>query len=150
MAHFLEKSAKNVTIGSVRGTIFLTRGPYFDTRRLYFDSFLKLRARPAEPVVHFGSLSGRMSEKCHKWDSTWTPNGDISRTFFQKVNQSASLAPQAWPGALKSYQNKAYRCQNTVPGSLKWRPRVSKCSNRGSKIRSQNHTQENNISSPKI
>ena len=61
--------------------------------------------------------------------------------FFQKVSQSAPLAPQARPGAPKSFQNKDYGCQTTDPGSSKWRLRVSKCSPRGSEIRSKNHTQ---------
>ena len=66
-------------------------------------------------------------------------------TFFQKVSQSAPLAPQAWTGAPTSYQNEVHGCQNTGPGSSRWRPRVSKCSPRCSKIRSQNHTQEKNL-----
>jgi len=39
--------------------ILMTREPYFETRELLVGSFLELRARPAEPVGHFGSRSGK-------------------------------------------------------------------------------------------
>ena len=41
----------------------MTLGPYFETRGLGFGSFLELRDRPAEPVGHFGSLSGKRCDK---------------------------------------------------------------------------------------
>ena len=56
----------------------MTRGSYFDTRALYFGSFLELRARPAEPVGHFGSLSGKRYEKGHKWTSNWSSKGILN------------------------------------------------------------------------
>ena len=60
----------------------MTRGSYFDTRGLHFGSFLDLRARPAEPVGHFGSLSGKRCEKGHKWTSNWTSKWDGFRYIF--------------------------------------------------------------------
>ena len=67
------------------------------------------------------------------WRSSWRSICDLLHTFFQKVSQSAPLAPQVWPGGSKSYQNGAHGCQNTNPGSSKRRPRVSKCSPRARK-----------------
>ena len=64
------------------GAILMTRGPYFDTRALHFGSFLELRARPAEPVGHFGSLSGKRCEKGHKWRSNWSSKWHVFRYIF--------------------------------------------------------------------
>ena len=41
----------------------MTRGRYFETHELLVGSFLELRARPAETVGHFGSLSGKKVRK---------------------------------------------------------------------------------------
>ena len=62
--------------------ILMTRGPYFETHELLVSTFLELRGRPAEPVGHFGSLSGKRCEKCHKWTSNWTSKWDGFRYIF--------------------------------------------------------------------
>ena len=59
----------------------MTRGSYFDTRGLHFGSLLHLRARPAEPVGHFGSLSGKKCEKVTNGPPIGFPNGMVFITF---------------------------------------------------------------------
>ena len=68
-------------IRTLSAAILMTQGPYFETHELFFGSFLELRARPAKPVGHFGSLSGKRSEKSHKWRSNWRSKWDIFNTF---------------------------------------------------------------------
>ena len=62
--------------------ILMTRGPYFETHELLFSGFLELRARPAEPVGHFGSLSGKRCETNHKWRSNWSSKWDVFQYIF--------------------------------------------------------------------
>ena len=62
--------------------IFMTWGPHFETHELFFGSFLELRARPAKPVGHFGSLSGKMCEASHKWRSNWRSKWDVFQYIF--------------------------------------------------------------------
>ena len=59
--------------------ISMTRGTYFGTHELLFGSFLELRARAAEPVGHFGSLSGK---RCKKKVTNGGPTGAPRGTFF--------------------------------------------------------------------
>ena len=64
-------------VGCIRtrsAAILMTRGPYSETHELLFGSFLEFRARPAEPVGHFGSLFGKRYEKHNKWRSTGAQN----------------------------------------------------------------------------
>ena len=61
----------------------MTRGPYFETHELLVGSFLELRARPAEPVGHFGSLSGKRYETNHKWKSKSSSEWDVLQYIFE-------------------------------------------------------------------
>ena len=64
-SHFPGCDFGSIILGRARcirthsAAILMTRGPYFKTHELLFGSFLGLRARPVEPVGHFGSLSGK-------------------------------------------------------------------------------------------
>ena len=62
--------------------ILMTWGPYFETHELLFGSFLELLARPAEPVGHFGSLSGKRCKQSHKWRSNWSSKWDVFQYMF--------------------------------------------------------------------
>jgi len=59
----------------------MTRGLYLETHELLLGSCLELRARPAEPVGHFGSLSGKKYEKITNRSPTGNPNGTFFNTF---------------------------------------------------------------------
>ena len=61
--------------------ILMTRGSYFETHELFFSSFLELRARPAEPVGHFGSLSGKRCEKVTNGSPIGVPSETFCNTF---------------------------------------------------------------------
>ena len=63
--------------------ILMTRGPHFETHELLVNTSLELRARPAEPVRHFGSLSGKSSETNHKWKSNWSSKWDVLQYIFE-------------------------------------------------------------------
>ena len=62
--------------------ILMTRGPYFETHELLFGSFVELLARPAEPVGHFGLLSGKGCEKSQKMKSIWRSKRDVLQHIF--------------------------------------------------------------------
>ena len=64
------------------GATLMLGGPYFDTLGLHFSGFLEIRARPVEPVGHFGSLCGKRCEKYPKWRSNWSSKWHVFRYMF--------------------------------------------------------------------
>ena len=66
----------------------MTRGPYFDTRGFILVAFW---TSAAEPVEHFGLLSGKRFGKGHKWTSTWSLKLDGFQHSFNILNILCAL-----------------------------------------------------------
>ena len=74
----------------------MTRGPYFETHELFFGSFLELRARPAEPVGHFGSISGKRCEKKSQMEVRLELQMGCFSVHFQYLFYFVGVVAGAW------------------------------------------------------